>query len=81
MAVTLHDVALRAGVSIKTVSNVVNGYAHVSAVTRSRVEQAVAELGYRPNLSARNMRGGGPESSPWPCRSLACHTSRSWHRA
>src|SRR5580692_3439277 len=58
MAVTLHDVALRAGVSIKTVSNVVNGYAHVSAVTRSRVEQAVAELGYRPNLSARNMRGG-----------------------
>jgi len=58
MAVTLHDVALRAGVSIKTVSNVVNGYAHVSAVTRSRVEQAVAELDYRPNLSARSMRGG-----------------------
>ncbi|HSZ42905.1 MAG TPA: LacI family DNA-binding transcriptional regulator [Trebonia sp.] len=58
MAVTLHDVALRAGVSIKTVSNVVNGYAHVSAATRSRVERAVAELGYLPNLSARSMRGG-----------------------
>lgn len=58
MAVTLHDVALRAGVSIKTVSNVVNGYAHVSATTRSRVQEAVAELGYRPNLSARSMRGG-----------------------
>jgi DNA-binding LacI/PurR family transcriptional regulator len=58
MAVTLHDVALRAGVSIKTVSNVVNGYAHVSARTRNRVEQAVTELGYRPNLSARSMRGG-----------------------
>jgi DNA-binding LacI/PurR family transcriptional regulator len=58
MAVTLHDVALRAGVSIKTVSNVVNGYAHVSAATRARVKQAVAELGYRPNLSARSMRGG-----------------------
>ena len=58
MAITLHDVALRAGVSIKTVSNVVNGYAHVSTATRSRVEQAVAELGYRPNLSARSMRGG-----------------------
>jgi DNA-binding LacI/PurR family transcriptional regulator len=58
MAVTLHDVALRAGVSIKTVSNVVNGYAHVAAATRSRVEQAVTELGYRPNLSARSMRGG-----------------------
>ena len=58
MAVTLHDVARRAGVSIKTVSNVVNGYAHVSPATRARVEQAVAELGYRPNLSARSMRGG-----------------------
>ena len=58
MAVTLHDVALRAGVSIKTVSNVVNGYAHVSHSTRTVVEQAVAELGYRPNLSARSMRGG-----------------------
>jgi DNA-binding LacI/PurR family transcriptional regulator len=58
LAVTLHDVAQRAGVSIKTVSNVVNGYAHVSPVTRARVERAVAELGYRPNLSARSMRGG-----------------------
>lgn len=58
MAATLHDVALRAGVSIKTVSNVVNGYAHVSPATRTRVEQAVAELGYRPNLAARSMRGG-----------------------
>jgi DNA-binding LacI/PurR family transcriptional regulator len=58
LAVTLHDVAQRAGVSIKTVSNVVNGYAHVSPATRARVEQAVAELGYRPNLSARSMRGG-----------------------
>jgi DNA-binding LacI/PurR family transcriptional regulator len=58
MAITLHDVALRAGVSIKTVSNVVNGYAHVSDATRSRVEKAVAELDYRPNLSARSMRGG-----------------------
>jgi DNA-binding LacI/PurR family transcriptional regulator len=58
MAVTLHDVALRAGVSIKTVSNVVNGYAHVSPATRTKVRQAIEELGYRPNLSARNMRGG-----------------------
>lgn len=58
MAVTLHDVARHAGVSIKTVSNVVNGYAHVAPSTRTRVEQAVTELGYRPNLSARHMRGG-----------------------
>jgi DNA-binding LacI/PurR family transcriptional regulator len=54
----LRDVAERAGVSIRTVSNVVNGYAHVSAETRQRVEKAVAELGYRPNLLARNLRRG-----------------------
>lgn len=58
MAVRLQDVATLAGVSVKTVSNVVNGYVHVSPRTRARVEAAVAELGYRPNLSARSLRGG-----------------------
>lgn len=43
---------------MRTVSNVVNGYVHVSAGTRERVEQAVAELGYRPNLVARNLARG-----------------------
>lgn len=56
MAVTMHDVAQRAGVSIKTVSNVVNGYPYIRAETRERVEQAIAHLGYRVNLSARNLR-------------------------
>ncbi|MGR6322294.1 LacI family DNA-binding transcriptional regulator [Micromonospora soli] len=54
----LKDVAERAGVSVKTVSNVVNGYQHVRADTRARVEEAIAELNYRPNLSARNLRKG-----------------------
>ncbi|MGW5667852.1 LacI family DNA-binding transcriptional regulator [Micromonospora sp. NPDC003776] len=54
----LKDVAERAGVSVKTVSNVVNGYQHVRPDTRARVEQAIAELNYRPNLSARNLRKG-----------------------
>ncbi|MBG0565467.1 LacI family DNA-binding transcriptional regulator [Actinoplanes aureus] len=54
----LKDVAKRAGVSIKTVSNVVNGYAHVAADTRARVQGAIAELGYRPNVAARQLRGG-----------------------
>ncbi|MEU6173651.1 LacI family DNA-binding transcriptional regulator [Streptantibioticus parmotrematis] len=54
----LRDVAARAGVSIRTVSNVVNGYAPVSDETRSRVEKAVAELDYRPNLLARNLKQG-----------------------
>ncbi|MES4891765.1 LacI family DNA-binding transcriptional regulator [Streptomyces sp. NPDC096012] len=59
MATTrLRDVAERAGVSIRTVSNVVNGYAQVSDETRRRVEKAVAELGYRPNLLARNLKRG-----------------------
>ena len=58
MAVTLNDVAKRAGVSVKTVSNVVSGYPHVSLATRKRVQKALDVLGYRPNLSARSLRGG-----------------------
>ena len=58
MAVSLKDVAQAAGVSIKTVSNVVNDYPFVSADTRSRVQSVIDELGYRPNLSARRLRSG-----------------------
>jgi len=54
----LKDVAERAGVSIKTVSNVVNGLTTVRPEIRQRVEVALAELGYRPNLLARNLRKG-----------------------
>ncbi len=43
----LRDVAARAGVSIRTVSNVVNGYAPVSDAMRARVEQALTELDYQ----------------------------------
>lgn len=52
------DVARRAGVSQKTVSNVINGYVHVSPQVRTRVQQAVAELGYVPNNTARTLRTG-----------------------
>lgn len=58
MRTTLKDVAELAGVSPKTVSNVVNGYAHVAPSTRERVEAAIARLNYRPNLSARSLRQG-----------------------
>ncbi|WP_461163255.1 LacI family DNA-binding transcriptional regulator [Arthrobacter sp. R4-81] len=58
MAATLHDVARVAGVSFKTVSNVINNHPHVRPVTRSKVEAAIAELGYRPNLAARSLRSG-----------------------
>ncbi|MBG0560084.1 LacI family DNA-binding transcriptional regulator [Actinoplanes aureus] len=56
--VTLRDVAELAGVSSRTVSNVVNGYANVTERTRVRVERAVKELGYRPNVLARNLAQG-----------------------
>lgn len=58
MRVSLKDVAERAGVSIKTVSNVVNKYQHVTPAMRARVQQAIDELGYRPNLTARHLRKG-----------------------
>jgi DNA-binding LacI/PurR family transcriptional regulator len=55
---TLKDVARLAGVSVKTVSNVVNGYSFVKPDNRRRVEEALAATGYRPNLGARNLRRG-----------------------
>ncbi|WP_084124876.1 LacI family DNA-binding transcriptional regulator [Demequina sp. NBRC 110054] len=57
-SVTLREVAARAGVSIKTVSNVVNGVPSVRPETRERVEEAIRALGYQPNLSARHLRSG-----------------------
>ncbi len=56
---TMRDVADRAGVSFKTVSRVVNAETGVSADLVARVEQAVAELGYRPDDRARRLRQGG----------------------
>lgn len=58
MVATLHDVARLAGVSIKTVSNVIHDYPHIRPATRDRVERAIAELGYTPNLTARSLRSG-----------------------
>lgn len=52
---TIFDVAKLAGVSIKTVSRVVNKEPNVQDKTRSRVEAAIEELGYRPNVSARGL--------------------------
>jgi DNA-binding LacI/PurR family transcriptional regulator len=55
---TIKDVAALAGVSMKTVSNVVNGYGFVKPENRRRVEEALAATGYRPNIGARNLRRG-----------------------
>lgn len=58
MVATLKDVAARAGVSIKTVSNVIHDHPHIRDSTRERVERAIAELGYAPNHTARSLRSG-----------------------
>lgn len=53
---TIYDVAQRAKVSAATVSRVVNGRASVDPVLVARVQQAMQDLGYRPNAVARNLR-------------------------
>jgi len=53
--VTLEDVARLAGVSTKTVSRVVNEHSEISQVTRQRVQAAIDQLGYRPNIVARSL--------------------------
>ncbi len=58
MSATMRDVARVAGVSVKTVSNVVNDFPHVSDATRRRVREAIDELGYQMNFSARNLSLG-----------------------
>jgi LacI family transcriptional regulator len=55
---TLKDVARAAGVSLGTASRVVNRADNVSPAIRNRVDQAIAELGFRPNLMAQSMRRG-----------------------
>ncbi|WP_194762515.1 LacI family DNA-binding transcriptional regulator [Microbacterium sp. UFMG61] len=55
---TMKDVAALAGVSIKTVSNVVTGTVSVREETRVRVEAAMTQLDFVPNLNARGLRKG-----------------------
>lgn len=57
-APTLRDVAQVAGVSFKTVSNVLNDHPQVRDSTRAKVLAAVEAVGYQPNIAARNLRLG-----------------------
>ncbi|PDT80229.1 LacI family DNA-binding transcriptional regulator [Sinorhizobium sp. BJ1] len=54
--VSIVSVAKAAGVSNKTVSRVINGEPHVTEDTRERVEKAIRDLGYIPNMAARQIR-------------------------
>ena len=58
MRPTMHDVARHAGVSLKTVSRVVNGEVGVRPDTAEKVNSAIAALGFRRNDLARALRGG-----------------------
>lgn len=59
----MRDVAARADVSVQTVSNIVNARFHLMGDdTRARVEQAMSELGYHPNLAARALRSARAET-------------------
>ncbi|OZD54374.1 LacI family transcriptional regulator [Rhodococcus sp. 06-1477-1B] len=58
MRVSMADVAERAGVSAQTVSRVANGSPRVDPATRTRVEKAMADLGYRMHRAARALRTG-----------------------
>ncbi|MCG7553338.1 LacI family DNA-binding transcriptional regulator [Pseudoalteromonas sp. Of11M-6] len=57
MKVTINDVAKLAGVSMKTVSRVINKEPSVRKKTYDQVMQAVKELNYQPNIAARNLAG------------------------
>lgn len=58
MAITMRDVAKQAGVSLKTVSRVVNGEANVTPQTREKVMQVVKELNFVPNKAAATLSRG-----------------------
>ncbi|MFK7731482.1 MAG: LacI family DNA-binding transcriptional regulator [Pseudomonadales bacterium] len=55
----IYDVAERAGVSIKTVSRVVNNEPNVRVKTREKVQEAITALGYMPSAAARELTGKG----------------------
>lgn len=56
MAVTLKDIAKHTGFSITTISRALAGYSDVSAATRERVREVAEQLGYQPNLVARQLQ-------------------------
>jgi len=55
---TIRDVAKRAGVAVSTASLALNGKPYVSQETRLRVLQAAEEMGYHPNMMAKNLADG-----------------------
>jgi LacI family transcriptional regulator len=69
--VTIREVALLAGVAISSVSRVLSRHPDVSASMRSRVEQAVAELNYQPDLLAQALRAGSTRTVGFLLRDIS----------
>lgn len=70
--ISIKDVALRAGTSIATVSRILNNVGYpVSDKLRRRVEEAIRELGYRPNRMAQNLRSKQTQSIGLIVRDIA----------
>ncbi|MHB8626990.1 MAG: LacI family DNA-binding transcriptional regulator [Aggregatilineales bacterium] len=65
-AITITDVAKAAGVSVPTVSRILNNKEYVAEETRDRVNEAIKQLGYVPHIHAQRLRGGAS-------RTLALH--------
>ncbi|MCC2973917.1 LacI family DNA-binding transcriptional regulator [Massilia sp. IC2-476] len=68
---TVHEVARAAGVSAATVSRVLNGTARVAEDKRLAIEQAIAQLNYKPNVLARNLKSGSSRTVGILTQSLA----------
>jgi LacI family transcriptional regulator len=56
--ISIHDVAKAAGVSITTVSRVINKNPSVTEYNKTKVKKAIEQLGFRPDISARRLAGG-----------------------
>ena len=61
MAVTIKDVAREAGVSVSTVSKVINGHYSISEATAARVRETMRALSYYPNASAQSFARGATQ--------------------
>lgn len=62
MAVSIRDVAKAAGVSVSSVSRALNGYTDVNERTRKKIQETARELGYSPNVSAKNLSTKGQKN-------------------
>jgi DNA-binding LacI/PurR family transcriptional regulator len=59
---TIEDVARAAGVSVSTVSRILNGKQDVAAATRERVQRVIEDMGYSPHAQASRLRAGKSRS-------------------